>query len=72
MYADIAGLGAVAGIAGAMGVEQNREDADGYERTRTVDGAIQTEKWNKTNQSGSFGTQTVGRPRMSAKTRSRS
>jgi hypothetical protein len=58
---DIAGLGALAGIAGAMGVEQNREDADGYERTRTVDGAIQTEKWNKTRQSGSFGTQVAGR-----------
>ena len=58
---DIAGLGAMAGIAGAMGVEQNREDADGYERTRTVDGAIQTEKWNKTRQSGSFGTQVAGR-----------
>lgn len=58
---DIAGLGAVAGIAGAMGVEQNREDADGYERTRTVDGAIQTEKWNKSSQSGSLGTQVAGR-----------
>lgn len=58
---DIAGLGAVAGIAGAMGVEQSREDANGYERTTTVNGAIQTEKWNKTNQSGSFGTQVAGR-----------
>ncbi|MFN3516223.1 MAG: Yip1 family protein [Novosphingobium sp.] len=58
---DIAGLGAVAGIAGAMGVEQSREDADGYERTTTVNGAIQTEKWNKTRQSGSFGTQVTGR-----------
>lgn len=58
---DVAGLGAVAGIAGAMSIEQNREDADGYERTSTVNGAIQTEKWNKTSQSGSFGTQVAGR-----------
>ena len=44
-----------------MGVEQNREDADGYERTRTVDGKIQTEKWNNKRSKGSYGTQVAGR-----------
>lgn len=58
---DLAGLGAVAGVVGGMGIEQNREDADGYERTRTVDGKIQTEKWNTKRSSGSFGTQVAGR-----------
>lgn len=58
---DIAGLGAVAGALGGLGVEQNREDADGYERTRTIDGAIQVEKWDSKRSRGSFGTQVAGR-----------
>lgn len=58
---DMAGFGAVAGIVGGMGIEQNREDENGYERTRTVDGAIQSEKWNTRRSSGSFGTQVAGR-----------
>jgi hypothetical protein len=52
---DMSGLGALAGLGSAMGIEQSREDADGYERTGTVDGAMQSEKWNKTRGSGSFG-----------------
>lgn len=58
---DLGGIGAVAGMLGSMGVEQNREDANGYERTRTVDGKIQTEKWNTKRSSGSYGTQVAGR-----------
>jgi hypothetical protein len=58
---DLGGIGTVAGVLGGIGVEQNREDADGYERTRTVDGKIQTEKWNTKRSSGSFGTQVAGR-----------
>jgi hypothetical protein len=58
---DLAGMGAVAGVLGGMGIEQNREDADGYERTRTVDGKIQTEKWNNKRSKGSYGTQVAGR-----------
>ena len=58
---DLGGIGAVAGVLGGMGVEQNREDADGYERTRTVDGKIQTEKWNNNRSKGSYGTQVAGR-----------
>lgn len=52
---DMSGLGALAGLGSAMGVEQSREDADGYERTGTIDGALQSEKWNKTRNRGSFG-----------------
>jgi len=52
---DMSGLGALAGLGSAMGVEQSREDADGYERTGTVDGALQSEKWNNKDSRGSFG-----------------
>lgn len=52
---DMSGLGALAGLGSAMGVEQSREDADGYERTGTVDGAMQSEKWNNKDSRGSFG-----------------
>jgi hypothetical protein len=52
---DMSGLGALAGLGSAMGVEQSREDADGYERTGTVDGALQSEKWNNKENRGSFG-----------------
>ena len=58
---DMAALGALAGIGGALGVEQSREDANGYERTTTVDGQIQTEEWNKTDSRGKFGTMVGGR-----------
>lgn len=58
---DIAGLGAVAGAIGGLGVEQNREDANGYERIRTVNGVIQTEKWDKRTSTGTFGVQVANR-----------
>lgn len=58
---DMAALGAVAGIVSGMGVEQNREDADGYERTGTVDGHLQVEKWSKSASSGSFAVQVASR-----------
>lgn len=54
--ADMNALGAIAGIGAAMGIEENREDANGYERTGTVDGHMQSEKWNRADSRGSFGT----------------
>ncbi len=53
---DMAGMGALAGLGSALGVEQNKETADGYERIGTVDGQMQTEKWNRSESRGSFGT----------------
>lgn len=53
--ADMHGLGAIAGMGAAMGVEQTKEDAQGYEKTGTVDGQMQTESWNNASQSGKFG-----------------
>lgn len=52
---DMSALGALAGLAGAFGVSQSKEDANGYERTGTVDGHMQTESWNKTDSHGKFG-----------------
>jgi Yip1 domain len=40
-------MGAMAGLAAAAGVNANREDANGYERTRTVDGRVLTEEVNR-------------------------
>ncbi len=53
---DMSGLGAIAGIGAAMGVEESKEDADGYSKTTTVNGQMQTEEWNKTDSRGKFGT----------------
>lgn len=58
---DMAAFGGIAGIAGAMGVEQNREDANGYERTTTVNGQVQVEEWNRTENRGKFGTMVATR-----------
>jgi hypothetical protein len=52
---DMAALGGIAGMGAALGVEQNREDASGYEKTGTVDGHMQTEAWRPGEHSGKFG-----------------
>ena len=52
---DMSALGALAGIGAAMGVTQNREDANSYEKTGTVGGRMQSESWNKTDGRGKFG-----------------
>jgi hypothetical protein len=56
---DMSAMGALTGLAGAMNVQNSREDADSYERTTTVDGQLQTEEWNKTTSSGKF-SRTIG------------
>ena len=58
---DIAAMGAIAGMAGAFGVESNEETADGYERTTTVDGNLTTEKWDRTSNSGAYSTMVAKR-----------
>jgi hypothetical protein len=58
---DMAALGAMASLGAAVGVQSNREDADGYERTRTIDGELVTEKWNRTRKSGEYGTTVASR-----------
>ena len=51
---DMAALGALAGLGSAMGVTSDREDADGYEKTGTVDGHMQLEQWSRGSSSGKF------------------
>ncbi|MFM6829491.1 MAG: Yip1 family protein [Novosphingobium sp.] len=58
---DSTGLGAIAGLGGAMGVAHSREDADGYERAATVDGQMQVEKWDNKSHDGSFTQQIASR-----------
>ena len=53
---DMTVMGVISGMAGAMGVESNREDADSYERVRSVDGNLVTEKWDRASNRGSFST----------------
>lgn len=53
---DMSAMGAIAGMGAAMGVEQNREDENGYERTSTVDGRLITEAWRREESSGKYGT----------------
>ena len=52
---DMAAIGALAGLGSAYGVQESKEDADGYEKTTTVDGHLQTEAWHKSSSSGKFG-----------------
>lgn len=52
---DMAAVGALAGLGAAYGVQDSREDADGYEKTSTVDGRLQSEAWHKSSSSGKFG-----------------
>ncbi len=53
--ADMSGIGAIAGIGAAIGVESSKEGTDGYERTTTHDGILVTEKWRKSGR-GEYGT----------------
>ena len=52
---DLAAMGALAGMGAAMGVQDSKQDADGYEKTGTVDGHLQSEAWHKSSSSGKFG-----------------
>ena len=52
---DMSALGALAGLGSAMGVQHSREDADGYDRTASVDGQMQSEAWSKSGHNGKFG-----------------
>lgn len=52
-------MGGLASMAGAMGVQENRQDADGYSRTSTVDGRVITEQTSRGGNSASYGV--VGR-----------
>jgi hypothetical protein len=48
-------MGAFAGMAAGMNVQQNRQDADGYARTQTIDGRVYNEEVNNSQRSASYG-----------------
>jgi len=52
---DMAAMGALASLGSAMGVQESKQDADGYEKTGTIDGHLQSEAWHKSSSSGKFG-----------------
>ncbi|MDX2276731.1 MAG: Yip1 family protein [Hyphomonadaceae bacterium] len=52
-------MGGLASMAGAMGVQQSRQDADGFSRTNTVDGRVITEELSRSANHASYGV--VGR-----------
>lgn len=56
---DMAAMGAIAGIGAAFQVQQSKETATGYERTRTIDGRLVNEEWDNESRHGKFAT-TIG------------
>jgi hypothetical protein len=52
---DMAALGSIAAMGSALGVSASKSDANGYEKTGTVDGHMQTEEWHNDSHSGKFG-----------------
>jgi len=52
---DLSAMGALAGMASAMGVESDKETATGYEKVGKVGGRMTTEEWDRTANSGKFG-----------------
>jgi hypothetical protein len=48
-------MGALAGMAAGANVQQNRQDADGYARTQTIDGRVYNEEVNNSSRSASYG-----------------
>ncbi|GAC1409527.1 MAG: hypothetical protein NVSMB69_11260 [Novosphingobium sp.] len=52
---DMAALGSIAAMGSALGVSESKSDANGYEKTGTVDGHMQTEEWHNDSHSGKFG-----------------
>jgi MFS family permease len=58
---DLAAMGALANMAGAMGLQASRQTATGYEKTSTVNGRLTVEKWNNADKSGEYSVIVAGR-----------
>lgn len=58
---DTSAMGALAGMAGAFGVQATREDADGFERTHTVDGRMTLERFSRSGKSATYGVMLANR-----------
>ncbi|WP_219892521.1 Yip1 family protein [Aquisediminimonas profunda] len=53
---DMAAVGAIAGIGGALNVQSNEQTATGYKKTGSVDGRMTSENWDSSGKSGSYST----------------
>jgi len=63
---DMAAMGALAGMAGAMGVQASNETSSGYERTSTAGGRLTVEKWDRNSKSGEYSVIVANRFSVSA------
>ncbi len=63
---DMLALSGIAGIGAAMGIEQEREDENGYEKIGTVDGQWREEKWRTNSNSGTYAILIANRFRVEA------
>jgi hypothetical protein len=52
---DMGSMGALGSLAGAANVQSSTENADGYERVRTVDGRMTIEKYSRASNSAEYG-----------------
>ncbi len=63
---DMLALSGLAGIGSAMGIEQEKEDENGYERIGTVGGQWREERWNKSAGDGTYAIMIADRFRVEA------
>jgi len=64
---DLAAAGALAGLGSALNVQSEQETADGFERTRSENGQMVTEKWNSAAGRGEYSTTFGGRFMLTVK-----
>lgn len=58
---DVAAMGGLAAMAGAMNVQSNRQTETGYEKTSTVNGRLTTEEWDNSDKNGKYGVMVASR-----------
>jgi hypothetical protein len=52
---DIAAMGAMARMAGGLGIETDKQTETGYEKIGRVNGRLTTEEWDRNARSGKYG-----------------
>jgi MFS family permease len=63
---DMLALSGLAGIGSAMGIAQEKEDENGYERIGTVDGQWREERWSTSGNNGAYAVMIADRFRVEA------
>lgn len=57
---DVAAMGGLTALAGAMNVQSSRQTETGYEKTDTINGRLTTEEWDSSDNSGKFAVMVAG------------